>query len=427
MPSHKGAKDFNKIFPLATFDITEIEDGGLYSSIENAKADLKEILGAGAVEILSTGASVGVLSAVYSVKDLGDSLIINRSAHKSVYNALKLSNLEPIVCANGFENGLPKLPTAKETAKALDQNPNAVGVLYTYPDYFGRTFDIKAIKKEVEKRGKLLIIDGAHGGHYAFLEGLVYAGEYADIWIDSLHKTASTLNQGALILAKDEKYQDRISGAVEIFNTTSPNYPIIASCEYGVKELNENKLALSKFNSLVNEIKLKLTNLGVSLVENNDPYKITVDLLKSGININELLTGLNEKNIYYELFDGERFILFMPSIKTKKGELKTLYKVFAKCSVLGKSEFAEEKISVPKKRAGYLESLCAETEEVEIEKSTGRICAENAGVFPPCYPIIICGEEINKSVVKKLIKAESENKAFGVKNGKIKVKVKAEK
>ena len=100
MPSHKGNKGFNKLFPIASIDITEIEDSGLYSSIEKAEKDLKDILGAKFIKIISSGASVGVLSMVYSVKDRGNSILINRSAHKSVYNALKLSGIEPIICAN---------------------------------------------------------------------------------------------------------------------------------------------------------------------------------------------------------------------------------------------------------------------------------------------------------------------------------------
>ncbi|MBQ9103616.1 MAG: hypothetical protein IJY57_00835 [Clostridia bacterium] len=420
MPSHKGNKGFNKLFPIASIDITEIEDSGLYSSIEKAEKDLKDILGAKFIKIISSGASVGVLSMVYSVKDSGNSILINRSAHKSVYNALKLSGIEPIICANGITDGLPDLPTAEETAKMLDANKNAIGVLYTYPDYYGRTFDIRAIYNEVKKRNKLLLIDGAHGGHYAFIDNLVYAGEYADIWVDSLHKTASTLNQGALVLANIDKTES-LSDAIDIFNTTSPNYPIIASCEYGIKELAKSKKQMKVFCEIVNGLKEELTNLGVCVVETIDPYKITIDLVKSGINEKSLLTELDKKKIYFELLGGG-FITFMPSIKTKKCELIALKKSILE-GLKVKEEIKErETFSIPKKRVGYLKSALSESEEVLISDAIGRVSAENAGEFPPCYPLIVCGEVVNKEIAERLMCAERQGKAFGVKNGKIKVR-----
>ena len=46
------------------------------------------------------------------------------------------------------------------------------------------------------------------------------------------------------------------------------------------------------------------------------------------------------------------------------------------------------------------------------------MCADNAGITPPCLPVVIAGEMISQQAVDKLLKAHS---TFGVTDGKIKV------
>ena len=46
------------------------------------------------------------------------------------------------------------------------------------------------------------------------------------------------------------------------------------------------------------------------------------------------------------------------------------------------------------------------------------MCADNAGVTPPCLPVVIAGEMISEQAVNVLLKAHS---TFGIVDGKIKV------
>lgn len=422
MPSHKGRGAFDKLFPVSELDLTEIDEEGLLRAVNFAEKDVGRILGAKYVKIFSTGASVAMLSAVYAVRRSGKKMIINRSAHKSVYNALALSEIEPVIAAGKVKDGLCQLPTREETAKLLDENPEAIGVLYTYPDYFGRTFDIKAIKQETEKRGKLLIIDGAHGGHYAFIKGATYAGEFADIWIDSLHKTASALNQGALLLDKNGTFAERLKEAAEVFNTTSPCYPIFASCEYGVKESLEKQKEFVKLNERVNRLKDGLSESSAVFIDCVDPYKITIDLKKSGLERESVLKELKKRKIFYELFDG-RYMLFMPSVKTSGRELKKLHDAIknacrTRCDE--GEETSDEKREFAERAMPYLAALSCESERTELKNAAGKIAAENAGVFPPCNPIVTAGERISDGILEKLIEAEARGAAFGVNDGRIK-------
>lgn len=420
MPGHKASGRFCKLFPTGKKDITEIESKGLYSAIENAHKDLRSIYGVGFVKILTDGATSGVLSMINAVKDLGDSLIVQKSSHKSVYNALEINGIKPIFTKSSLTEGLYDLPSAEETAKLLDANKNAIGVLYTYPDYYGRTFDLCEIAKEVHDRGKILLIDNSHGGHFAFMDKVVYAGAHADIWVDSLHKVFSTLNQGALLMAKDKKWQDKLEESAQKFITTSPSYPIMASCEYGVKERLEEKISALKLEKIIEKQVEKLKESKIYTLVGQDLFKIVINVEKSRLDRVELLKKLEKAKIYYELFDG-KYMIFMLSAKTKKSQVKKLCKVLK--SVRRKDEpLKTDKQNLElKTKLDYISALKLPSEEIDLTSSEKRVLATNCGITPPCYPLAVAGEVITSELIETLLDATNKNKAFGVINGKIKV------
>ena len=55
---------------------------------------------------------------------------------------------------------------------------------------------------------------------------------------------------------------------------------------------------------------------------------------------------------------------------------------------------------------------------VPLDKAEGRMCACNAGIAPPCIPVICAGEIITKEAVKLLSSAKD---VYGIEGGKIKV------
>ena len=53
-----------------------------------------------------------------------------------------------------------------------------------------------------------------------------------------------------------------------------------------------------------------------------------------------------------------------------------------------------------------------------LREAVGRMCAENAGVTPPCLPVVIAGEMVSPQAAELLSSAKN---TFGVRDGKIKV------
>ena len=66
----------------------------------------------------------------------------------------------------------------------------------------------------------------------------------------------------------------------------------------------------------------------------------------------------------------------------------------------------------------YLYALKSPCEWVPLSESEGRMCAQNAGVSPPCFPVVIAGEIIGGRAIEILGSAEH---TFGLSQGRIKV------
>ena len=60
----------------------------------------------------------------------------------------------------------------------------------------------------------------------------------------------------------------------------------------------------------------------------------------------------------------------------------------------------------------YLEAAKAERERVPLSQAVGRVAAANAGLYPPFYPLVTCGEVLTPQICEAL--AECGEQAFGV-------------
>ncbi|WP_260396739.1 hypothetical protein [Sphingomonas endophytica] len=83
-------------------------------------------------------------------------------------------------------------------------------------------------------RGVLLICDAAWGVASAFCEALPHDAltKSADVAVYSLRKTMGALTQGSALLARGALVdQQRLWMAYELYETTSPSVPVLASLD----------------------------------------------------------------------------------------------------------------------------------------------------------------------------------------------------
>ena len=359
------------------FDITELSYSDNLACprgcIAQAEKDIAAILGASKSFILTDGSTSGVFSMLYAAKALGvKKVFVIEPAHQSVYNACAVLGLT-----------------------VLTTESDADAILCTSPDYYGNIADLKTLRALCEKEQKLLLIDGAHGGHLHF-DKTLYAGAYADFWVDGVHKSLPALTQGAVVSARTEMQAAALGDAVKLFRTTSPSYPIMASVEYAVK--------YPKNESLERHVRAYAFSQERVRVQ-GDWTKLCAVFGKSAF---EAEKWLQQKSVFAEFCDGET-VCFYLSPATKIREFKKL------CKLL---ERAFEKYPFEPVQRNPAPFVLKETtgEWVELTTSENRVCAANCGLFPPCVPLIKRGERITKEKIELLEKA---NNVFGLNDGKI--------
>ena len=423
MPGHKNSGEFKSHFPVAPIDVTELD----YSDdlqcpsgvIKKAQTDLAIILGAKRAYITTDGSTSGVMAMLYAASCFGNKIIVPRNSHKSVFNACRLFNLEPVIVQGAEQEGVLLPPPADLIETLVENDVNISGMIISSPDYYGNIAPLSEYSAVMKKYERFLFVDGAHGAHL-FLEDdrTLYAGAYADMWVDGTHKSLPTLTQGALVLVKNEALIPAAEQGLSLIRTTSPSYPIMASVEYGVKYFINNPKPLAKAKAAVEDFKANLSD--ITLYPSADWAKIAVDFKPLNISPYEAQSILQKKGIYPELNDG-RYILFYLSPMVDNGqltELKNALQSLLTNKKLKGSFKARSPIPATERTYSFLYALKRRSEYVPLKDAEGRMCAENVGITPPCLPVIIAGELITPQAIELL--ARSKN-TFGISNGMIKV------
>ncbi len=383
-PGHKKGK----------WDITELSFSDNLSSptgiLKEVQAELASLVGAAASFLLTDGSTCGVLSMLRASGC--KKLLFPVCSHKSVYNGCKLLGIEPVLLPCRYFGAVPQQPSAEEIAHAVEAfHPD--GVLLTSPDYYGNIADYEKVKAVCRRHGIPLLCDGAHGAH--LFGTSLYAGKYCDLWVDGAHKSLPVFTQGALVSAA-EGFEERLWESVDVFRTTSPSYPILASVEYGYKyPKNEKIVALSA------ALKRKF-----SAYENADWTKI---VLCYGADAPAVGEYLEERGIFAEFCDGVNLMFYLSSATTEE-ELERLRACLRPLRPLQKEEAT---MSAGKGEQGTRSERAA---WVPLAESAGRTCARNAGIFPPCIPILKEGEKIGDKEIARLLKAKN---SYGLSEGKV--------
>lgn len=393
-PGHKEGK----------WDITELSFSDNLADptgvLKEAQADVAQILGAARSFLLTDGSTCGVLSMLYAAKP--EKLVFSAAAHKSVYNACRLLGIEQVVLDVVYRGGIPQQPSLGAIASALQNagtgaGKGAVAVLLTSPDYYGNVAGFAAVRRICDEYGAMLLCDGAHGGH---LHGTpLHAGAWCDLWVDGVHKSLPAFTQGAVVSAKTEPLGERLAAAADVFRTTSPSYPILASVEYAVKYPRNLRL----------EREAERFKRRFRAYANADWTKI---VLSYGKNAPQVAGMLEKEGIYPEFCDGENILFYLSPAQPLR-QVKSLERALQ--SFEGLRASGQNEASMPAYRAG---ERTEKTEWVPLKDALGRTCARDAGLFPPCLPVVRAGQRIEETHIQKLLGAKG---VYGMENGRIAV------
>ena len=387
------------------YDITELGYSDNLSCprgvILSAQEDIAEILGAAASYILTDGSTAGVLSMLYALKSLGcRSVAAFTASHKSFFNGCLLTGLQPVLLETPMgKNGLPRKIGVDDVMEGVE---GADALFLTSPDYYGNVADLQAIQAACKKHGKYLVVDGAHGGHLHYNRAL-HAGAHADMWVDGVHKSLPALTQGAVVSAK-KPCVEALGAAVDIFRTTSPSYPIMASVEYAVKYPQ---------NTWLEECVQGLKKEKPYLYESADYTKLCVFAV-DGFALEQKAIS---EGIYPEFASGNLVCFYLSPVMGKEAVdrlLTFLDRMDEEGLLLAEKDVHSTPAPV------VLEDIEGlQTEKVPLCEAEGRLSAVLCGLFPPCLPMIQKGERIAKEKIDALQKAAN---VFGIEDGKILVR-----
>ena len=451
MPGHKGSNGSEGttagswIDQVLKYDITEI-DGADYLSapcgiIAESEANAGKLFGCNTF-YSTEGSSLCIRAMMFLIKKYAklkghEPLVLaGRNAHASFVNAAALLdiNVEWIMqkesdsyesCSISKDDIEKVIKGYLDTEYLIKKLPDAVYI--TSPDYLGNMHNIKELADICHKHGILLLVDNAHGAYLKFLENSLHPIDLgADICCDSAHKTLPVLTGGAYLhVAYDDTKKnpvdqgikdkrkflaDNARQALSVFATTSPSYLILQSLDLCNAYLDGN-IAIRKSADKVGDLKKALKENGYKLT-GDEPLKITVGLPENGSSFDlcsKLIEKLIENDIYVEYHDNTHIVM-MFSGSSSDDDLEKVQRVLIAFADENKDalnnpdagEKAEPSDSkrkkAPYRSMSFKEAMLAPSEQVDVEKSIGRVLAMPALSCPPCVPLYMCGEVIREDI-----------------------------
>ena len=450
MPGHKMGRHIASHFPLDyAFDITEIAGADYLhhptGTILETEEHLSKRYGSEMSKILVNGSTVGILSMIMGLVGEGETLLLNRNAHKSVYHAIEMGNILPAyffpIIHPVLEIPMGLSIDAFETF--LEDHSDAKACLITYPTYEGICYPIEEIIERCHEKGIVVLVDEAHGAHLHLSDvwpnsSLAYG---ADIVVQSFHKTLPALTQTAGIhFGKNnilkETQKNKIMWYLSVLQTSSPSYLLMGSVDAMLTVLDESGKSLAdtlqeSIKAFAHQVK-KLQYIVCETFEGMDPTKIILRVKDSSCTGHWLAEQLREKHVEIE-YATSTMCLLMTSISSHECDFEQLIKALEAIEVLLAVREAEDiGIKVPHE----VERLCdkdpscgvfARTdanaydivyspceakkrpmETCTLEEAIGRVSLSYLIPYPPGIPIVVPGERITQIVYGQIKRYEGQ-------------------
>jgi lysine decarboxylase len=267
----------------------------------------------------------------------------------------------------------------------------------------------------------LALVDEAHGPHFHFSTELPVDGirAGADIVVQSTHKILGALSQASLLHCRRERISvPRLETMLQLTQSSSPNYILLASLEVAIRqmaeagpELVERSIRLARSaRDRIQEIPGLLCfgaeRTGAPGVFAHDPTKLAVTVSGLGIQGNDAEMWLRcVGKVQAELSDWNN-VLFLITLADDQAAVDRLVDALQELSREHAGGVAHsQSLLMPLPTEEILlalsprEAMFSRREPVSFAAAAGRICAETVTCYPPGIPILVPGEQITPAVV----------------------------
>ncbi len=433
MPGHKRQLNMLGSEPAYSIDITEIEG---FDDLHHAEGLLKSAQERAAkvyhgeeTHFLINGSSVGILSAVAGVTKRGDTVLVARNCHKSVYHAIEMNGLNPVYLAPGFHASMQMNTEvfAEDVKAALRANPKIRAVVIVSPTYEGVISDVEAIVAAAHEKGIPVIVDEAHGAHFGFHSYFPENSNKkgADIVIHSLHKTLPSLTQTALLHINGKLVRrEKVRRFIHMLQSSSPSYILMASMDSCIEMLENRRQGL--FEPYVRSLQALREELqalkGLKLVwtDRCDPSKLVISGEDVGLTGKMLYRILLEKyHLQMEMAAG-KYVLAMTTVGDTQEGFRRLSCALSEIDEENRRrgrESLQKTGNIPCLPAPDVVYNSSEIEEMlehfhetgvnRVEArlwrdSVGYVSVEYAYLYPPGIPLIVPGERVSQEAADML-------------------------
>ncbi|MFB2878067.1 aminotransferase class I/II-fold pyridoxal phosphate-dependent enzyme [Floridanema aerugineum] len=410
-------------------DLTELENLDNLSAPEGVIKEAQVLAAAafGAEEswFLINGSTAGIIAAILATCGDGEKIILPRNVHKSIISGLILSGAIPIFVNPEYDSNLDIAHsiTPEDVADALQEHPDAKAVMMVYPTYYGVCGDVEAIANLAHQYNIPLLVDEAHGPHFAFHPDLPPAAlsKGADLTVQSVHKVLSGLTQASILHVQGDRIdRDRLTKALQLVQSTSPSYLLLASLDaarqqmaLSGKELMTQTLQLAEIaRKEISQIpKLSVLELYPSAgFKNLDRTRLTVIVSELGLTGFAAEYLLTQHGVLAEFSSGKH-LTFIITLGNNQTDIEKLVQAFQKLDQEHQGEestyncpvyFDKETPKISPRKAFF-----AATETLPIKRAVSRICAEIVCPYPPGIPVLMPGEVITPDALEYLLNMQA--------------------
>ncbi|MCT6926041.1 aminotransferase class I/II-fold pyridoxal phosphate-dependent enzyme [Metasolibacillus sp.] len=404
------------------YDVTELTGLDDFHQPEEAIAEAEELLrqtyGADRSFFLVNGSTIGNLAMIYAVCQKGDTVLVQRNAHKSIFHALELVGVQPVYLTPEWDE-LTYSAThihVDVVKEALQHFQDVKAVILTSPTYYGVvTEHLKLIIDLCHTYQIPVLVDEAHGAHFcastSFPVSALTLG--ADVVVQSAHKTLPAMTMASFLHVKSSLVEiDKVNRYLRMLQSSSPSYLLLASLDdarhYVSTYIEADAHYLMEKRAQWIESLRAIDHLTV--IEVDDPLKLLLRV--SGYTGFQLKEKLEKNHLYVELADTEQVLAILPLLKRGetypfadmririKEAVKELLTKEGAASPKLSTQFSLTKITIPEYSFQELAQL--EKEWIPYMHAIGRVAASMIIPYPPGIPLFILGEKITLAKLSQL-------------------------
>ncbi|WP_148854750.1 aminotransferase class I/II-fold pyridoxal phosphate-dependent enzyme [Neomoorella thermoacetica] len=369
---------------------------------------------------LVNGASAGLMAVILATCRPGDEVLLPRYAHRAVFNGLILSGARPVYLATEWlaSPGLPLGVAPESLAGTLREHPGARLLLLVHPTYEGVVPRSEELIALAHAHGVAVLADAAHGAHFGLAPGLPPSplDLGADFVVQSSHKTLAALTQAAMLHLREEAAAARVAAALNLLQTTSPSYLLLASLDTArllAEERGRQDWGLTVARATAARARLDRAGLPpLAMADVTGPAASGLDVTRLllptaplGRRGTEVAATLRRAGQEVELA-GEDYIVVI--ITPGDGEEKIEALVTALLA-LPRSDSRQPAalapappVRIPETALTPREAWLAPRRELPLGEATGKIAAELISPCPPGLALTVPGEVLTPEVLERL-------------------------